>query len=400
MKSTGFSLILATLVALMAPVTIAQNCPDGIRLRYDLRDLGDQRIQRYFAALAKMFSAGTYQHWAVVHNQNKDAWHFNAFFLPVHRKFLLEFENDLRKVDPELTLPYYDWSRDAGNPAGAFLWNYIERSGGQCVRNTRLGNNGARIPEIGDCLRRQINNTGPPRGTFTDAPTLGSGMTLDSFKDFANFIEGNPHYLVHQNTGGQMGTMWSAIDTLFGFHHGFIDKLWSDWQNFKDGRTNQFSGLRNYNDPNSNVSPNDQLPGWGSIRTAEVLDLAASCVRYMQPGSSFQGYSANANTRFNSTSNLPTNANVSLANTTGTLSEDFIKKMGVPTGFANDSSSTFNEVRNQSRDLLANNTAILPGNRVPVTVMIRSSKSKSDGTLIAASSTLSGITALIVLLCV
>ncbi|BFO21634.1 hypothetical protein SHKM778_80220 [Streptomyces sp. KM77-8] len=33
-------------------------------------------------------------------------------FLPWHRRFLLDLEEALRRVDSEVTLPYWDWTRD------------------------------------------------------------------------------------------------------------------------------------------------------------------------------------------------------------------------------------------------------------------------------------------------
>ncbi len=40
------------------------------------------------------------------------AAHMGPAFLPWHRQFLMMFEQELRAIEPEVTLPYWDWSVD------------------------------------------------------------------------------------------------------------------------------------------------------------------------------------------------------------------------------------------------------------------------------------------------
>lgn len=42
-------------------------------------------------------------------------------FLAWHRQFLLQFERRLRKVDPTITLPYWDWIRDPAQWSSVLL---------------------------------------------------------------------------------------------------------------------------------------------------------------------------------------------------------------------------------------------------------------------------------------
>ena len=105
------------LLLLLAATAFGQNnsCSGGIRLRYEFRDLGQKGMDRYFQALQQMHKDGQFEKFADIHVANKDAWHFSAFFLPVHRYWLLKFEDKLRDYDKDITLPYFDWSMDAGN---------------------------------------------------------------------------------------------------------------------------------------------------------------------------------------------------------------------------------------------------------------------------------------------
>src|SRR5215471_17135571 len=42
--------------------------------------------------------------------------HRRPAFFPWHRVMLLQFENDLVAIDPNVTIPYWDWPDSASNP--------------------------------------------------------------------------------------------------------------------------------------------------------------------------------------------------------------------------------------------------------------------------------------------
>lgn len=52
-------------------------------------------------------------------------------FLPWHRHFMIEFENELRNIDSSITVPYWDWALDSQNPASSSVFS-----------NTAFGGNG------------------------------------------------------------------------------------------------------------------------------------------------------------------------------------------------------------------------------------------------------------------
>jgi len=67
-----------------------------------------------------------------------------------------------------------------------------------------------------------------------------------TYNDVREQIEGGGHASVHVNTGGDMAQMRSPNDPIFWSHHGFIDKMWNDFQH-RNGWSNYWS----YNGPNS-----------------------------------------------------------------------------------------------------------------------------------------------------
>ncbi|MFO1418463.1 MAG: tyrosinase family protein [Methylotetracoccus sp.] len=51
--------------------------------------------------------------------------HRGPAFLPWHREFLMQLEEDLRKIEPTTFIPFWDWTADAKlpDPASAPIWS-------------------------------------------------------------------------------------------------------------------------------------------------------------------------------------------------------------------------------------------------------------------------------------
>lgn len=198
--------------------------------------------------------------------------HGRDHFLPWHRWYILQYENLLRRIDCTITVSYWDWSVISHTPwrgRESDLW-YIGNSG--------FGGNGQQTPEQcvtsgpfrrgtwnvvpsagGGCLRRQLNLTGNPPDSVAVAEVLRTRAV--DFDSFEISLRINLHDTVHCLIGGHMCSFDSATSPEFMLHHGFIDKIWMDWQR-------QSNAHRNAHFPR--VA--DNMPGTRQLHARAVLD--------------------------------------------------------------------------------------------------------------------------------
>ena len=151
-------------------------------------------------------------------------------FFTWHRAYLMAFENALRVLGCQVTLPYWNWSSgpSTGVPAACRLPTYVNRAGATVANPLFSGPR----PAGGQTNRRaDIDTT-----AFDDlAAGAQAAMTAGTFVSFQNQVNG-VHGSVHGRTGGDMGSVPSAAyDPIFYLHHANIDRLWADWQTAHPG---------------------------------------------------------------------------------------------------------------------------------------------------------------------
>ena len=166
--------------------------------------------------------------------------HMPQIFLPWHRWYLLKFENFLRQIDCRITIPYWDWSKDAEHwtrgSSTRDVWNPASHGlGGDGVLPNKCVIDGPfRESQFtlawsvgGGCLKRAFNlSCNLPN--LEDAHNL---IALNDFHIFEHTIREGFHTKFHDCVGGHMGYhMPASFTPEFWLHHGFIDKLWADWQ--------------------------------------------------------------------------------------------------------------------------------------------------------------------------
>ena len=202
--------------------------------------------------------------------------HMPQIFLPWHRWYLLEFENFLRQVDCRVTIPYWNWSKDAKHWAQATeasdVWH--PGSGGLggdggllhgCVTDGPFKEGHFFIPQnIGEsCLKRSFNLS----CSLPSKEQVQNAIDDENFTVFEDFVRNVIHPALHDCIGGHMSEHHSSAFTPeFWIHHSFVDKIWADWQTKRKNRAFEYFTTISFEMPLSRRFPwelldNHGLPG-------------------------------------------------------------------------------------------------------------------------------------------
>jgi hypothetical protein len=160
-------------------------------------------------------------------------------------------------ADISETTRYWDETRDAGSFSKSVLFDatYGFGSGGTgsnpCVPNgpfyNMTVNIGQGFSDNPRCVNRQITDF---LSTQTGASYVKSAIAPTNYNDAARAIYMGPHLMGHEALAMMNGdSITSAGDPLFMMHHGFVDKMWFDWQSQNKSRLTAIGGL-NAQDPN------------------------------------------------------------------------------------------------------------------------------------------------------
>ena len=282
-------------LSMIASTVNANACPQGTRIRYSWYDLPETEKQRFVSAVRKLHTdTDTYNKLAKLHYDQRNEFHNCPRFLPAHRRLLIELENALKAIDPQVVLPYWDWSRFANNPSADPIWAYFARDGeGKCVTDGVLGDK--KLGPYEECLQRGIDRTGPQPGTYASLPVLLAEIKKEgNFWEWAKNLEASAHNAVHYYVGGHLASHWSAFDPLFYMHHLFIDQLWDVWQRTEEdgSRINRYGGevdgvIHQINDPVSGKWDSD-MPIW-TDKVHDLMDTSKLCYTYRASNSPWIG---------------------------------------------------------------------------------------------------------------
>jgi tyrosinase len=151
--------------------------------------------------------------------------HGTLLFLAWHRGYVYYFERILRQLsgDPDLVLPYWDWTADPVLPAA---FRTPADAGNPLYDASRTINSGATLPSqvVEDDLERALKQV-----PFPASGTVG----------FTHSLERSPHGAIHVLLGGNMSSVPTAAnDPIFWLHHCNVDRLWDRWLGQAEGRVN------------------------------------------------------------------------------------------------------------------------------------------------------------------
>ncbi|WP_030904655.1 tyrosinase family protein [Streptomyces sp. NRRL F-5126] len=234
--------------------------------RKNQRDLTSAEKKSFVNAVLELKRRGHYDEFVRTHvefytpdgESGLRSGHMAPTFLPWHRRFLLEFEGALRSIDPGVSLPYWDWTKD--NTPAAALWGddflggtgrsqdqqvmtgpFAYRSGNWTVRDNvtddrfltrnlgRPGHDPIVLPtaaELESAMKRPVYDVAP----WDSTPTKGFRNGLEGWVKPGVDQPWRNHNRVHRWVGGDMLGAASPNDPVFWLHHAFVDLLWDRWQ--------------------------------------------------------------------------------------------------------------------------------------------------------------------------
>lgn len=170
--------------------------------------------------------------WAGIHGLPLPMYcqHHTSLFLPWHRAYLYFFELSLKRFEPTVTLPWWDWTSPASHRNGLPL-AYTEDTDGNQPNPLAGGPIDPAARLAGGALPPARSSREP--GDPAELPSRGQiSQLLDrgDFLDFQQQLEAY-HDGVHVWVGGTVAEIpYAAYDPIFFAHHVMIDRIWRLWQ--------------------------------------------------------------------------------------------------------------------------------------------------------------------------
>jgi tyrosinase len=156
---------------------------------------------------------------------------------------LLAFERILRSAsgDPELTLPYWDWT----DPAQRALPDRFFDPNSPLFETHRRIKRGQPVPATAVAWEqafRVVSFASPGNGEGFGGPY--KTKPGHNAHDVYGALERDAHNAVHTEIGSWMGDPDTAgRDPIFWLHHANIDRLWGEWLRLGGGRRNPDDSL-------------------------------------------------------------------------------------------------------------------------------------------------------------
>jgi tyrosinase len=262
-------------------------------VRKDQSALTGVQRQAFTDAVLELKQSGGYDPFVLTHLDYMSADQDNGYrvahrapsFLPWHRQFLMAFEQELRNIDPSVTLPYWNWTTARGTSSGPWVSTILGGNGRSSDGKVTTGpfayatGNWPLTVRIDDrpFLRRALGAAASlPTATQVNkvlglTPYDAAPWNSGSVKGFRNQLEGwqgsDPHNRVHNWVGGTMTGGDAPNDPAFWLHHCYIDKLWADWQAAHPGY-----GYLPATATANVIALNDPMPPWNTKRPADLLN--------------------------------------------------------------------------------------------------------------------------------
>lgn len=207
-----------------------------IHYRKNINCLSANQLHDFREALAEMYTlpatdGHSFEKIAGLHGSPAPSYCIHGYpgFLTWHRAYLDVYEEALRCVNSDISLPFWNWSSGptTGVPSACREATYVNRSGDTVDNPLYAGPIPASLGGGMTSRRANIDTT-----SFDDLATSAQdALTEVSFSSFQPSLNG-PHGGVHVRVGGNMSSVALAgFDPIFYLHHANVDRLWAIWQN-------------------------------------------------------------------------------------------------------------------------------------------------------------------------
>lgn len=156
-------------------------------------------------------------------NSTRPDIHFNLpnepqrqIFFAWHRMQMLELERAMQNIDPRISMPWWDSSTDQSTTSPLWAPDFMGQFDNVWALNRNLGGN----------------------GPLPNPTTVTAVQNSSDFLIYSNDMErGATHRGAHAWVGGVMSTPLSPRDPVFYLHHTYIDKLWAEWEQERQGES-------------------------------------------------------------------------------------------------------------------------------------------------------------------
>ncbi|KAL3884246.1 hypothetical protein ACJMK2_030464 [Sinanodonta woodiana] len=202
--------------------------------RKEIRDLTRDEIELYQSAIQILMkrdgnSLSKWFEFARMYAEHLPQALGNVASLPWHRYFLRMVEQELQAIDCRITIPYFDWTLEAGDLQRSQIW-----------AANMFGGNGDNVtgcinyhpfksyfpPFLAPCIRRRFNVS----VSLPDAISIQFALNDPVYERFRIHME-TFVAIVQSWIGGHMASELAPYDPLFYSLLAYIDKLWTDWMN-------------------------------------------------------------------------------------------------------------------------------------------------------------------------
>lgn len=294
MQSFLLVIAVSTIVnAISVPLTPTFSCPGGPLPRKEWRSLTTKDQKLYIDTVLKVQrrpsrnKPSIYDSLAKFHNDLADKTHEFSVFFPWHRWFLYLYEKELQKFSPKMRIPFWNWAFDSQAPELAPVWgkdafgdNGVEAKD-NCISVSPFAKFRPFYPKD-HCLRRmwskeEDTEKSGPLGAFHSTDLINKIITTS--KTYYTLYESFyiPHGIVHDNIGGDMGSMYSPMDPIFYLHHAMVDKVWANWQKAFPALGKTYDGVKF---GGGKATLNDLIEGSKGVRVSHLLDTNKLCYYY------------------------------------------------------------------------------------------------------------------------